>query len=267
MSDPIFDAAVRRLRRDRAARMKGDPFLAERAFADILDRLSLVRRRFRSALLVGCPVADWPRRLGQAAEQVQATDAGPLYAARASGIATDEEAITLSPGSVDLVVAIGALDHAADLPAALARLRTAMEPDALLVGAIVGGDSLPMLRGAMRAADEAMGSASPHVHPRIAAQSLAGLLSGCGFVMPVIDVDAVQVAYRGLDRLVRDLRAMACTNILSGRSRRPLSRAARAAARDWFALQARTDGRTVERFELLHFAAWTPARPADTGHN
>jgi hypothetical protein len=51
---------------------------------------------------------------------------------------------------------------------------------------------------------------------------------------------------------------MAATNILVARSRKPLSRAARVAAAEAF--RSGGDGsRTVETFELLHFAAWTPA--------
>jgi hypothetical protein len=51
---------------------------------------------------------------------------------------------------------------------------------------------------------------------------------------------------------------MGVTNVLHARSRRPLSRSARAAAAAAFD-SAGTEGRTGETFEILHFAAWTPA--------
>jgi hypothetical protein len=110
----------------------------------------------------------------------------------------------------------------------------------------------------MRAADRAGSAASPHVHPRIEASSLAPLLAAAGFDMAVVDIDRVTVAYSGFDRLVDDLRGMAATNILSARSRKPLNRAARDAARAEFA-QLGSDGMTQETFEILHFAAWTPS--------
>jgi hypothetical protein len=110
----------------------------------------------------------------------------------------------------------------------------------------------------MRAADEAMGAATPHVHPRLEPTGLSSLLTGAGFAMPVVDVDRVQVTYASFRDLVRDLRAMGATNILSSRSRRPLSRDAVAAAERHFKSVAR-EGRSAERFELLHFAAWTPS--------
>jgi hypothetical protein len=82
------------------------------------------------------------------------------------------------------------------------------------------------------------------------------LLSAAGFAMPVVDVDRVRVSYRSLDQLVGDLRRMGATNLLAQRARRPLPRAAHAAARQAWA--AAGDGaRTAETFEILHFAAWT----------
>ena len=109
----------------------------------------------------------------------------------------------------------------------------------------------------MRAADLVTGIASPHVHPRIEASALAPLLSHAGFVMPVVDVDRAQVSYASLDRVIADLRRMGATNLLSARSRQNLLKSALAAARQCFT-DAGNGSRTVETFEILHFAAWTP---------
>jgi hypothetical protein len=72
----------------------------------------------------------------------------------------------------------------------------------------------------------------------------------------VVDIDRVQVAYASLARLIGDLRAMAATNILAARPRFT-GRAARAEAERAFA-KAGNGERTVETFEILHFAAWAP---------
>jgi hypothetical protein len=125
----------------------------------------------------------------------------------------------------------------------------------LLIGVMSGGDTLPELRGAMRAADSVTAAASPHVHPRIEASALAPLLSSAGFVNPVVDVDRVTVTYPSLVRLVADLRAMGATNILNARPRF-VGRAARKAAIEAFA-DAGDGTRTAETFEILHFAGWT----------
>ena len=257
MSKTLFDMSLRAARRDRAFRHGPSLFLHERAFADIVERIALVRRRFTAALLIGCPDPAWPPQLEQVADQVTVVDPGDAFAGAAGGrrLTEDEERLG---GEFDLCVAVGTLDTVNRLPLALANIRAAMLPDALLIGAISGGNTLPRLRAAMRDADAVMGVASPRVHPRIDGPSLAGLLADVGFVMPVIDVDNVSVNYASLRRLVTDLRAMGATNILNDRSKLPLSRRALAAAERNFNPRDRSS-RTTEVFEILHFAAWTPA--------
>lgn len=256
----LFDMQLRAARRDRAAHSGAVLFLYERAFEDVLERLGGIRRSFSSALLIGCPDPGWPDRLSRIAGKVTVLDPGESFARAAGGDSVIEDRIDLDPGSFDLVVAIGTLDSVNDLPGALLRLRFLLKPDSLLIGAMSGGDTLPRLRRAMRAADAVMGTASPRIHPRIEPAALARLLGSAGFVMPVVDVDRVSASYTEFRRLIVDLRAMGATNILRSRSREPLPRAARAAAERDFG--ARPGEPTVETFELLHFAAWTPAENA-----
>jgi SAM-dependent methyltransferase len=256
----LFDMELRALRRDRAARIGPELFLLERAFADCLERLLLMQRGFARALLIGAPDPAWPARLREFCQSVDVRDPGALVARAAGGEAIIEDAWVPSPASYDLVLSIGTLDTVNDLPRALMNVRLAMTPGGLFLGAMSGGDTLPQLRSAMRAADALMGAASPHVHPRIEASAVPPLLSRCGFADPVVDVDRVQVSYESLSRLVDDLRRMGATNLLSQRSRRSLSRRATAAAAKNFA-GAGEEVRTIETFEILHFACWTP--PAD----
>jgi SAM-dependent methyltransferase len=253
MTAPLFDHRLRALRRDRAARIGVELVLYDRAFDDCLERLADIRGEFPDVLLAGCPNPDWPPRLGS---KVTVIDPGPLMAARAGGQCADLETLPFNGASFDLVVSIGLVDTANNLPLAAAALHLVLKPGGLLLGAIAGGHSLPRLRRAMLAADRIAEQASPHVHPRIEAPSLAQLLTAAGFTMPVIDVDRVDLAYPSLDGLVRDLRAMGTTNILGARSRRPMGRDAREAARAAFLEGA---GAAAEQVEILHFAAWKPS--------
>ena len=255
MASKLFDMDLRAMRRDRAARSGAVLFLHERAFEDILERLAGIKRSFSSALLIGCPDPQWPKRLSSVAGEVTAADPGPAFASAAGGACVVEDELDLEPGSFDLAVAIGTLDNVNDLPGSLLRLRFVLKPDSLLIGAMSGGNTLPRLRQAMRAADAIMGAASPHVHPRVEPAALAQLLGSAGFAMPVVDVDRVSVGYRDFRQLVGDLRRMGATNILESRSQAPLTRSASAAAEADF--NPDPDERTIETFELLHFAAWT----------
>jgi len=244
MNHPLFDASLLPLRRARADAIGADYFLHERAFDECLDRIATVRREFASALMLGEARPGWIERL------------------RAAGV--DEIAVVSGPGdplpafAPELCVSVGYLDTAEELPALLGLLRMAMAPGGLLIGAFAGGQSLPMLRAAMAAADRADGAARAHLHPMIDAASFGGLLGAAGFVDPVVDIDRVTLSYASLDRLVGDLRGMAATNRLIERPRQGLSRAGLAAARAQFRA-ASDNGRTTERIEIVHFSGWAPA--------
>jgi len=251
----LFDMELRALRRDRAARIGPELFLYERAFADCLDRISLLRRHFQHGLLIGCPDPHWPERLRQVSNEVTVRDPGPLFAAAAGGQTIVEDYWEPSAAGYDLILALGTLDTVNDLPLALRLVRHAMRDDGLFIGAVSGGDTLPVLRSAMRASDLVTGAAAPHVHPRVEASALAQLLGDAGFHRQVVDIDRVPVSYPSLDRLVGDLRAMGATNALLGRQRF-VGREGRAAALRAFS-DAGEGSRTTETFEILHFAAWT----------
>ena len=251
----LFDMDLRAARRDRAARSHSDRFLLQRAFDDCLERIDLVARQFDSALLIGCPHESWPERLSQYAAVVEVADPGGRFAGLAGGSQVIEDEWIPPQGRYDLVITIGCLDTVNNLPTAFRTIRWAMTANAFFLGAVSGGDTIPQLRRAMQAADAVGDAATPHVHPRIEASAVAPLLEVAGFQRPIVDVDRVQVAYSSLPSLVADLRAMAATNILISRSRSPLTRAAYRAAKAAF--EGPDGERTVETFEILHFAAWT----------
>ena len=245
MTAPLFDPAPLPLRRARAEAMGGDYFLHERAFEECLERLAAIRRRFPTAMIFGPARPGWIDRLREAGcdtvTVVEPGSAAPL------------------PNTPDLCLSIGALDTADALPATLTALRHLLGVNALFLGAFAGANSLPELRTAMQVADRAVGApAAPHTHPRIDPASFSALLTGAGFVDPVVDVDRVRLRYASLDALVRDLRAMAATNRLLDRPRRPILRAGLGAARNSF-LAAAIDGRTTETIEIVQFVAWTPS--------
>jgi hypothetical protein len=213
-----------------------------------------MQRRFQSALLIGCPDAAWPDRLRSLATDVEARDPGQLFAESAAGETIIEDAWRPRAQTYDLVLAVGTLDTVNELPLALRLIRHAIRDGGLLIGAMSGGETLPQLRSAMRAADAVSGVAAPHVHPRVEASQVAPLLEAAGFARPVVDVDRIPVSYRSFDRLVADLRAMAATNLLIARPRF-VGRQPRAAAAHAFA-DAGDGNRTVETFEILHFVGW-----------
>lgn len=261
LHDQPFDRRLRRLRRDRAA-AAGDAaaYLHRRAADELLDRLGLVRRDFRQALDLGCGDGYLTRRLRELGLDVASADAGARFAAAASGVQCDEDRLAFADGAFDLVVSVGVLDSVNDLPGALTLIRRALRPDGLFLAALAGAGSLPRLRRALQAAEEADGlPASPRIHPQIDVRAAGDLLARTGFALPVIDCETVNVRFASLRQLVTDLRGMAATNLLASRSRRPLGRLGLAAAAASFADAGDRDGKTGERFDLLYLSGWAPS--------
>lgn len=254
MPPELFDRNLRGLHRDRAARAGPDLFLLDRAFDECLDRLKDIDRPFDRALLLGCPSPSWPDRLGALAGAVDVNDPGTLFAEQAGGIRMDEDRCDFGDRHYDLCIAIGTLDTVNDLPLALRLIGRALKPDAPLIGAIAGGNSLPSLRAALIEAGRYEGRVVARTHPRIDAATLAQLLGAAEFGMPVVDVDRVRLRYTGLDALVRDLRAMGATSVLAQRPPH-MTRFELQLARQAFLAMGNGE-RTEEMVEILHFLGW-----------
>lgn len=251
----LFDRRLRALRRDRAARIGPELFLFDRAFEECLDRLKHFARPFDRALLLGCPSPDWPATLKQVATRVEVMDPGALFASRAGGLQVEEDQFDFGEGTYDLCVAVGTLDSVNDLPLALQLLHRALRPDSPLIGAISGGNNLPVLRASLIEAGRAEGRVVARTHPRIEAPSLAQLLSAAGFSMPVVDVDRVTLRYSTMEDLVRDLRNMGATSVLADRPPALTRTAAQTASGEFQRLGL--NGRTEEQVEILHFLGWS----------
>ena len=269
--DKPFDRNLRRLRRDRAARSFGSAdYLHRHAAEELLARLDFVIRQFADALILGCPDPFLTEELRRRGARVTCADAGYLFATKAGGVQCDEDRLPFGDARFDLVLSVGVLDSVNDLPGALTLIRRALKPDGLFLAAFVGAGSLPRLRQAMQAADAAAGlGASPRIHPQIDVRGAGDLLARAGFALPVADSVGLDVRFSSLGALVTDLRAMGANNVLASRSRVPLDRYALSAAIAGFDAQAEVDGKTVERFEIIHLIGWAPSpdqpKPARRG--
>ncbi len=262
-SPEIFDRSARRRRRDRVAAGFADHDFLRAAMLDgIADRLATVTRSFSAVLDLGCFDGAFPAPTGT---RIARCDAGFAFARDGGGVQADEDRLPFADAAFDLVVSAGVLDGVNDLPGALALARRALVPDGLFLGAFVGGGSLPTLRAVLREAEAARLAA--RLHPLIDVRSAGDLLVRAGFALPVADVETLTVRYRGLGRLLDDLRGAALGNILPGRV--PLARDTVARAAAAFAERADADGRTPERFDLVFVTGWAPApsqpKPARRG--
>jgi SAM-dependent methyltransferase len=260
-SPTIFDRILLRARQQRARALGPETFLIDRVAADLGERLSVVLRMFERAVDLGTPTDAVRRVLAESGKVGMIVAAEPAVAGGGSlNVAADEEALPFADGALDLIVSALALQFVNDLPGTLIQIRRALKPDGLLLAALIGGDSLTELREAFAQAESEMeGGVSPRVAPFADVRELGGLLQRAGLALPVVDSDRLTVRYKSVFDLMRDLRRMGATNVLTERRRTPLRRATlRRMAEIYTARFADSDGRLRATFEIAWLSGWAP---------
>jgi SAM-dependent methyltransferase len=244
----IFNRALWLQRR--AQRPPTADFLHREAAAQVGERLLDVARRFERVALVW-PGADcWAEEL-RAHPSVGAVD-------EAESGAT--EIVGLAEGAYDLAVAGLTLHWANDPVGALVQMRRILKPDGLMIAVLFGGQTLHELRASLAEAEIAKeGGVSPRVAPMGEIRDLGALLQRAGFAMPVADSERLTVTHESMLHLMRDLRAMGETNVMTDRRRSFLRRGtlmrALALHQQHF---ADADGRVPATFELVFLTGWAP---------
>ena len=262
----IFDRALvhRRLDRAWARETKGADFLLSRAVGELIDRLSLVTRRFGEAADIGTPGPHAAAALAASGQTDRVTRVAPtarsLGEGAFAGVVGDIERLPFEEARFDLAVSLLAMQTVNDLPGALVQLRRALRPDGLLMAALIGGDSLTELRQSFTIAEsEILGGAAPRVAPFVEVRALGSLAQRAGFALPVVDLDRATVRYPDLFALIADLRAFGGTNALKARSLKPLRRDILLRAAAVYAERfADPDGRLRATFDTLWLSAWAP---------
>jgi SAM-dependent methyltransferase len=263
--EQIFDRKLLARRRARISKNIAEhDFLLRRAGEDIEMRLGAVMREFPNALNLGAHHGVLSEMLHQDARvaHVVSADACPALVTQCEGarVVCDEEALPFKSGSLDLVVSALSLHLLNDIPGALIQIRRALKPDGLFLAAVLGGRTLYELREALSAAEEEIdGGVSPRVAPFADVRDYGGLLQRAGFALPVTDTDVVEVTYASALDLMRELRGMGASNVLTLRRRTPLKREILMRACEIYAQRFPANGgRITATFEIIHLTGWAP---------
>lgn len=259
----LFDSELALLRKKRALK-QGDPgarFLMNRVADDLEERLSTVDRQFDQAAAVFCLTNDAARAMlsGGKAKIVTRIEADPAFL-DGDGRVANAETLPMEPASFDLIVSLLNLHEVNDVPGMLAQIRRALKPDGLFLGAMAGAGTLQELREVLLAAEtELSAGAAPRVSPFADVRDVGGLLQRAGFALPVADLETVTVRYATMFDLMRDLRSMGATSILTARSRKPATRALFMRAAQLYAERfSDPDGRIRASFNIVWMSGWAP---------
>ena len=268
----VFNRQLVGLRRDRAAAALNEhDFLFTETAERLCDRLDDVRRKFPTALDLGCRTGGLGRVLNGRGgiENLIACDlseamvkqAGPRAKAEQAGprtVVADEEFLPFARHSFDLVLSNLSLHWVNDLPGALTQIRRCLKPGGLFLGAMLGGETLKELRQSLAAAEAAVdGGLSHRISPFADVKDAGNLLARAGFTQPVADQETIKVSYPEPFKLMADLRGMGESNaVIEARkgltSRAMMIEAARCYVEDF----SDDDGRIPATFQVITLTAW-----------
>ncbi|WP_295810260.1 methyltransferase domain-containing protein [uncultured Nitratireductor sp.] len=261
--EQLFDGELALLRKKRAL-IQGDPgarFLMKRAVDDLEERIATVERHFKKAAAVFCLTDDAARAMQNSTKigEVARIEVDPALLEN-GGLVAGGETLPTEPDSFDLIVSLLSLHEINDVPGVLAQIRRSLKPDGLFLGAMAGAGTLQELRESLLEAEtELSQGAAPRVSPFADVRDIGALLQRAGFALPVADLENVTVRYATMFDLMRDLRSMGATSILSARTRRPATRTLFVRAAQIYAERfADPDGRIRATFNLVWMSGWAP---------
>lgn len=252
MSQPprIFDASL--IARHLARRTGTTDFVTDLVIADFEDRLGALIRDFPKALIIGPDIERLPRTARSASAEITFE--------RLAAFDGDSDMPDVSGDNFNLIVSLLHLQAVNDVPGYLARLRTRLAPDGLLMIAALGGETLTELREAFLAADAMVfGGASARVAPMLQVRDGGALLQRAGLALPVADVETHIVRYSSPFALMSEIKALGASNPLIDRSRRLASPALlTAAANAYIVRDGDPDGRVRATLEIVWLSGWAP---------
>lgn len=266
MTQPdLFDRPLLKARRRRALRSAtpGSDFLMRVVAEDLADRLATISRTFETGVDLGGHTGLITAAL-KASGKVDHVLRGDLLcedpSLAAPNFIFDDALPPLREASVGFIASALSLHWVNDLPGTLVQIRKSLTPDGLFMGVLLGSDTLHELRDVlMRAELESTGGAAPRVSPFADTRDLGSLLQRAGFALPVTDMDRLTVRYSNMFDLMKDLRAMGATSILSERSRKPLTKTILLRAAELYAQDfSDPDGRIRATFSLVSLSGWAP---------
>ena len=236
----LFNTTVQSAKRVRAT--KAGMFLQELSRDEILERLEAVNRSFKKIAIVTGHPEIWASSLSEAT------------------IIPDEDTLGLEVGAYDLVIHSIALHHCNDPIGQVVQCGRGLQPDGLFLASCFGGQTLAELRATLSVAETNLrGGLSPRVSPMAEIRELGAVLQRAGLALPVVDSLKIPTSYRDLYHLMRDLRAMGETNIMTARVTSLTARTLFERTQKIYAEEYSDPmGRLNCTFELIFLSGWAP---------
>jgi len=269
----FFNRQLLKQRRNRAAPLFHQvDFLKHEAAARLTDRLLDIKRHFPLALDMGCHTGQIRQHLpnGKVDRLLECDFSHAMLAHVTGGIQASEEWLPFAKNSFDLILSALSLHSVNDMVGCLIQAQHALKPDGLLLAVLPGPKTLQELRQSMLHVAGESGKATARIMPFAETRDAGALLQRTGYALPVVDSELITLAYRDFPTLLRELKAMGESNILTEQFKGLTTQ------RYWDAVEAAyrqhyctSEGLFTVTVEFVFLAGWKPApsqpQPAKRG--
>ncbi|KAJ2478125.1 hypothetical protein IWW56_003922 [Coemansia sp. RSA 2131] len=269
----VFDRNAKRMQRSRAASRtqtsREVDYLRDEVAARVADRLLDIKRRYHTVVELGAGCGHLAKAVDddmmdklimcEMSPQALSRDADTQYDVEVERMVMDEEMPQFEDESLDAVVSSLSMHWVNDLPGMLIRVRKALVPDGVFIGAMLGGDSLFELRSSLQLADvERDGGIAARVSPLTSSRDVGNLLSRAGMTLSTVDLDDIVVNYPSMLHLISDINAMGEGNAVVQRLPFIKRDTLVAASAIYKELYQNKDGTVPATFQIIYMIGWKP---------
>ncbi len=170
----------------------------------------------------------------------------------------DCEKLDVAADSFDLVLSNLNLHFINEIPQFLLQVKEALKPDGVFIASFFGEENLHELAHVLHQSEiEIYGGISPRMPPTIDVKTAAALLQKAGFADPISEFAKIEVNYSDPMKLLKDLKFMGQSNILTKRSRRFFTKKFLAKIlENYRKLYGSPDGTVLATFEIITVTGW-----------
>ncbi len=227
-SEFLFDRDLLRQNRKRAAKNFSEHnFLHHEVANRIAENVEFLNREFLSVLEIGAmdgylqELISRPRR----EDGVTSLEDGGLSPRLHDGVqfhfCENEENLPKTSESFDLILSNLNFHLINEIPHFLIQIKDLLKPNGVFIAGFFGEENLSELAHVLyETENEIYGGVSPRMPPTIDVKTAANLLAKVGFCNPISDFAKIEVEYADPLNLLKDLKNMGQSNILTKRSRR-----------------------------------------------
>ncbi len=213
----------------------------------------ILKKTYTSAKVTGLDIAEG---------MIQIAKKNKPFMAGYDFICADVDELPYEDNSIDLIFSNLTFQWLPDISKTFTELYRVLKPNGLLHYTTLGPDTLKELKFAWQQADDKV-----HVNQFIDLHDLGDLMAKQGFDQPVMDAEWINLHYKTVKGLMRDLKGIGAHNMNSGRSKSLMGKVHWRNMLAAYETLRNESGYLPATYEVIYGHAWKPKEKSSTTEN